>query len=270
MVKLLKYELLKNKILIIIFFAALCFIEVMFLSGTYLQMNLDNPPDAIGWLVNLIYIIGIIGYASMLPVAGIIILVFSINSFTFDISKRQGYTIFLTPNSPRMIIGSKLIISLVAAASLSIFFILTAILNFNVLKDQFAENGGFIEITFSGISEIMKDGGFLNIITGLLAIIAQATYTLLAIYFSVAISHTMLKNTKARGTLSFFLYLIFTGFISGIIVAVSTPIVMSLGNDVTAIQETNVLFLTGFVLYSGIATALFFATSALIEKKLSM
>lgn len=271
MIKLIKYEILKSKTAIIVFFVVSALIEVVFLLGNYLYTNVDSKSDYINGIIQVMYFLGIVGYACMLPISAIMVLIFAVSALTSDIGKKQGYTVFLTPNSAKMIVGSKLIVSLIAAVVIVLFFIVFSMLNFSILFEQYDENGGLAGIAFSLLKEAFAEGYGFTIVLGIFSGASQWIGNIALIYFAVTLTYTMLNNTKGKGFIAFIFYMILSGIVSAI-ASIPTAIVSGYfeASKMSVENIYNAIFPLSIVINLLMAAGFFFGTSSLIEKKLSM
>lgn len=269
--KLLKYEFLKSKGVITVFFVVTGLIEVMFLSGNFLTQNVDSKYDLVNNLMAMLYGIGIIGYFCMLPLAALVLLIFAISIFSSDITKRQGYTVFLTPNSARTILASKLAVALISGIVVVIYFLLISVLNFQILFEQNENGNDFISMIFNLLKTAFDEGYGVTVVLGVFSMVAQWLANVMVIYFAIALTYTMLNNRKGRGIISFIMYCIISAAISSVTSISSLIVSYIVDIESMSMAETfNIVFPLALVLDLGIAIGFFFGTSSLIEKKLSM
>lgn len=266
MLKLIKYEFLKAKNLLIIALATLGVIEAMFLLGYVFQDG-----TLLGWGGGLFLLLPFLGLLALL--------IFSIRIFSSDIKNKQGYMLFLTPKSAYQIVGSKILLSLGVLLGGVLLYIVLAGINISI----FTENSSIDKNAFSMfLDSLFAEENTEYVRFGVLAALVYVIEwfsMILTIYFSLTLTYTFMRNVKGKGILAFLIYLGITsvqGTISAMIMG-STFFQFLAGSEYASMEPLEVInqvgYLAlgiGFVIYSLIGLLMYLATSRLIEKKLSI
>lgn len=262
MVKLLKYELIRSKTILLITLIVLLGIEALFLLGFFFEID-----SLLGTSVMLLTLAGFGGF--------IAIVVYAVNRFYTDLKNKHGYMLFLTPRNAYQIVGSKVINS------------------FLVMMVGFALYVGMIVLDIGLAFQEASDTNMIMLV--LEAFVTEFDWTIwlvpldyvigwfnmiLTIYFAITLTFTFLSSKKYKGWISAGVYLLLNMGISMLTNAVMTPVMNNLLYSMETmntysyaefIQNGGGLYLGGaVVLELVIAVAMYFATSVLMEKKLNL
>ena len=192
MLRLLKYELRKTLLSKLILLAVTLVAEAVFLVG--LWGGRDNSL-AIGAV--LLFFIAITGIAMM----GIL----SVATLHKDMNTRQGYMLFMTPNSCYKILGAKVLENGLSMLVTGAFFFGLGALDIMLLFAKFSTVGELWKFLEDFIHSINNEMAcfFLNLLTGWFSVVIMA-------YLADVISAALLNGKKYNGLLSFVLFLALT------------------------------------------------------------
>ena len=213
MLKLLKYEFRKTIFLKLVLFAFILIMEGIFLYGC-----LRNDGDT--------KTLGVILFVMSLMFGFLFIGVLSLFTLHKDMNTRQGYMLFMTPNSTYKILGAKVI-----ECSLT-FLVLGA-----VGLGLWALDYSLIEKEVEFITSLMKNfnpdlvPSFSSISAVLFNIICGLLCSINAAYFVDVIASALLNGKKGNLVVTFILYIILNGVARKIILLVvpsSVGVVVSL------------------------------------------
>jgi len=268
--KLVKYDLLKTKSVLIFSFLGVVILEVAFVIGQLLDISFLSVSTG------ALLFIGI--FASFIAV-----LIYSISIFNMDISKKQGYLPFLTPSSAYKIVGAKLITTLIITFALILLIIIYGSIDtYLIARDS--EPGVSIGYLFKVIGDEL-DGSWGSVGIIALSYISAWFNNIVCIYLAMALSTTLLGEKKIRGLIrglvafglwaginilmsiiSFLLTLIFK---SDMFSADINNSAMSLAEIIDLSFNNSLIFATIF-LNVVLGVIMYMITGWLAEKKLSL
>ena len=133
MAKTMKYEIIRNKLTLIILLGALGWAEVIFLFGL-----LTNSANATG-----------LGVLFLMLGSGIIyftVWLLGLLSFSKDLRQKSGYMVFLTPVNPYTIVFAKLIVALAELLVSAMLMMGVAALDIALLGKKFGKSLGTIRM----------------------------------------------------------------------------------------------------------------------------
>ena len=190
MLKLLKYEFRKTAFPKLVLFSFILIMEVIFLYGC-----LRNDGDT--------KTVGVILFVMSLMFGFLLIGLMSLVTLHKDMNTRQGYMLFMTPNSTYKILGAKVIeccltLLVLGAVGLGLWALDFSLIEKEVefitsLMKNFNPN---LVPSFSNISSVM-----FNIVCGLLCSVITA-------YFVDVIASALLNGKKGNLVVTFILYLL--------------------------------------------------------------
>lgn len=134
----------------------------------------------------------------------------NISTYGKELKEKYSYMLYMTPNTPYKILGSKVIYIVgVTITTLAFEFLITTAL-YSVVRNKFTD--------FPKITDLLAQFN-INISDGILpfcATIITLLGTLLLGYFCVTLSNTILSNKKLSGLLTFVLFIGLNWIISAI------------------------------------------------------
>lgn len=249
--KLMKYEFRKQLTSKVVIGILAVLIEMAFLYGIF--------ADKEEWITG--------GLALMLLLAFIGVFYFSfetILTYSNDLKTKQSYMLFLTPRSMYQIVGAKMLATVVQIIGGGICFV--AILLGDVML-VFSEYSN-IEMFYEAVRDALAELGFYIGIGDIayccaLFLITWLEFVIMAI-FAITLSTTFFANKKYKGVISFAIYFVLN-FLLG---KVANILSNGYGEG-----EVMIISMDGWI-YFGIYTfamiILFFGTSWLLEKKVSV
>lgn len=259
MMKLIKYDFIKSRAWYVITAAALLLIEAVFLLGYWTE---NDDLFSIG---GVLFVIA--GIFSLLA-----LLIYSVQLYSEELTKKSGYMTFLTPRTAYQIIGSKLIVSFIV---LVIGFLVYCALGLLDLQIVVNIQGNLLSRIISMISpnDIPK---FLLLIFNTLV---QWFVTIITIYFSVTLAATLLGNVKFRWLISAAIFLAINTVVSIISSSLLMDKALRFSFNIARTDSPSFSFfldnsielmLISLAINLVLAVGFYFATAALAEKKLSL
>ncbi len=211
MLKLLKYELRKNRTAILIFLALAVGLEAWFFYGVHHQE--DGQLQLVLSTLALMFS----GYAAI-----IYVMVVGVTSYSKELKEKSAYLIFMTPNYGLKIIGSKYLFIAVVGALLAFVYGLFAAVDVGLATGALRDMTSFL----LRINELLLELG-VHLDQLFLALLVIALYALLSVfsffslaYMAITLSHTLLRDKKWRGLAAvgiFFLLNWLVGEVNGLL-----------------------------------------------------
>ena len=198
MFKMIKYEFRKHITSIIILLIVYGLLEAVFLYG----MIADNQ-NAVVISMALLIMLSVVSY--------VFILVLGISTYNNELKSKSGYLVYMTPISYYHIIGAKLLYTLFAGIGFAALIFLLLTVNYNMLANEYSLND------FTTVFNVMLRtlGTDYTLGTLLLLMLVQIISMLVnffmivtVAYLAISLSTTILQNSKAKGFLSFFLFIV--------------------------------------------------------------
>ena len=246
MLRLLKYELRKTLMSKLILLAVTVVAQAVFLAG--LWGDRENTL-AIGAV--LLFFIAIIGIALM----GIL----SVATLHKDMNTRQGYMLFMTPNSCYSILGAKVIECALSILLAGAFFFALGCLDFSLLLGKGANQQiwDMVKQVIQSInSELQLDAPHVSALV--FGMLASWLCTITTAYLADVVSSALLNGKKGNGIVTFLLFLALNYMISKLLSLIPS----SLGViTVLVLQGAAALVLAG---------VMYVITARLMEKYLSV
>lgn len=199
MLKLIKYELRKNRTALLIVLAILVAVEVYFLGS--MAAESDNNVFASLTLMFL----GFFAVAFAVFIIGV-------TAYSGELKRKSSYLIFMTPHGTLAIVASKLLFTLVIGLLFSALVVAMLAVNVPLIAERYGEWRGYYNLFDQILLQQGVDLG--QIIAGLVLTILQFFLNILSVvgvaYFSVTLSATILQSRKGRGLLSFLFFALFS------------------------------------------------------------
>ncbi len=197
MFKLMKYEWIREKKLLLLGLATLGLLELLMIFCLYKQ----------GGYLTLFTVIMLF----LFPISFIFILVDGIRMLSKDLNQKEGYMLFLTPSSGYQIILSKLVVNFINLILSQLVIIVIYVVNYGLAKDVF----------LSGLPEIYDL--LIDILTSLITVIIPYPWVLIlgvlyvlfiwfqfstTVYLSIVLTKTILSQVRFKGFFSFIFFII--------------------------------------------------------------
>jgi len=197
MLNLLKYELLRRQKILIITAAFMFIAEIIILLG----INKLGP------------LLGVAIVLMFLMVIGVTVLIFAeaIRSYSTDLNQKQGYMLFMTPNSGYKILGSKMIINMVTLLVFSTITFLFMYLNFMYAKGlYFNDATGELKQIADALTQIYGNalpGPLAVFLLYMVQLIEWFGYIMVAI-LAITLRKTLFAQSRHGGLLSFLVFIV--------------------------------------------------------------
>lgn len=195
MLKLMKYEMRKTMVVKLVLFGLAVVVEAFFLS-----MLSKGNPEKEGIAITLLVLLGLFGIIFM----G----VQSILTLHRDMNTRQGYMLFMTPNSSYRILGAKLLEAALATVIAAAFFFALGYLDVRLLLSQnqsVDETLSFLkEIVTSMESSIKFD--LQGILRFVIVMLCSWLYTLSLGYLASVLGSSLLNGKRGGMLICFLLF----------------------------------------------------------------
>ena len=239
-INLLKYEMKKSKVPMILVLAVTLILEVLFLIGLLVTDKQQLTEYAIVMLTL---------FAPFSILVSSLFCVFTLNQ---ELTSTTGYMLFMTPNSSKKILGAKVLHSIIIVLCGVIFFSIVATIDLGILSAKYPElkealnQFPLIQIHYDEIANLLFNTGI-----SWLSILSYA-------FLSVVLQASVLRGKKGSLILSIIIFIglnILFGIISSYIPWPSAVLAKSIAQAVW-----NIVIIVGF----------YFLSSWLMENKLNM
>jgi hypothetical protein len=262
MMKLLKYELLRKKKVYVVMLSIFAALTLLVAIGI---PRLDNDY----WMI-------LVPAASLVLIVGGALFPFIINTAKYygDFKNRNGFMMFLTPNSGAKIFGSKILAAIIDSLAVFILLGIFGFISYSIADATYA----FAPYINTILAELQQQIPSLNLSTLIFAVsiaaLIQSISTIILALFSITVSKTLLSHRSINW---FIPLLIFIGlkwveqFITTFIIAIQ-----NFDSFKDLIANNNMTLDISLVLMIAIGVNVLFATaytiisSALISKKLDL
>ncbi len=245
MLRLLKYELRKTLFAKLVILAITVVAEVVFLAG-YWSHNENTLVIGCG----LLTAVAVTGIALM----GILSLV----TLHKDMNTRQGYMLFMTPNSCYRILGAKVIECALSLLIAGAFFFGLAMLDFNILLGN--NTFKYIWDFFTDVLEMISPQISLTapVLSALaFSLLAGWLCTITTAYLADVISSSLLNGKKGNLLVTFLFFLLLNYGVSKLVSLVSAA-------------DVAMTFVWQGLIALGLAGIMYVVTARLMEKYLSV
>ncbi len=203
----LKYEFMKNRILYAIFLGALAILEVV-----YLAMVPFYSADS-----NRIYI-----PIYLLILAGVfaffMIFFNGISMFSRDLKSKSGYLVYMTPVPVPSILGAKILLVFLSSIIFGLGFFALGLADLELLSVVAHRSDESLRFILPDLIKVLHSDHMVLFFLKKLVHYALSIFSLLStVYFSIALSNTLLRGKKFGGVISFVIFISLTllfGFIS--------------------------------------------------------
>ena len=198
MLKLIKYELRKNRNMLLGMLGVIAAAEIYFLLSLTFK-----------WETHLVLSAAIMPFGCFL--IALLVFILGVTSYSRELGQKSSYLIFMTPNSATAVIASKLLFTLVLGVGFAALLGSLLAMDLPLLLNHFGEWEGYAIL----LDMLLQDTGLsvasflMTILFFVLVIFSEVVSILGAAYLSITLSHTLLHSRRGRGlvTLAFFLLL---------------------------------------------------------------
>ena len=210
MLKLVKYELRKNRTAILVLLAIATALEAYFL----ISIAREASEDVYAAIALLTLLFACVSVA---------VFILGVSSYSGELKRRSSYLIFMTPNSTLAVIVSKLIFTLTLSVLFTALTLSLLAVDIPLVAETYGEWEGYFML-FDAV--MMQQGVSINeVLLSVALTFAQMFLQLLSYvgvaYLAITISATVLNSRRGRGFLSFALFCAIVyglSFISGLYV----------------------------------------------------
>ena len=251
MSKLFKYEFRKTWITKAILLGVTAVLEAVYLIALYTGGEETTALSA--------------GLLAFLAIGGVLVIgLESVLTLHRDMNTKQGYMLFMTPNSSYKILGAKVLeCGLSILVSGAFFFVLGA-LDITLLFAKAGELNRLWEMIREFISHFSVNGRGLVLDTKTLALLVFSLLTgwigmITRAYLAVTVCAALLNGKKLNGLLSFLLFLVISWLLSFITRLITGSIT----------DTQTVLFVDGWISLF-FAAGMYWITATIMERKLSV
>ena len=255
MLNLLKYELKKNKAVLI----TLAFL-VFGLEGYYLVSFAMDKLEHMGIASSFLALVSIISF--------VIVFILGITNYQKELCSKTSYMVFMTPNSSLKIIGSKLCYVLLLGIATAIVLGGLAVLDLGLLGTLVDEQYHIFDLIKMlaeqlGINLSMMMGySIIRLIYFILSVLSVVTVA----YLAITLSATLLYNSRFRGIISvvfFILLMMAVTYINNHIIADDLVVEMEL-------YDIFINSIPGIVYNAVVMIGCMFGCSFLIDRQISL
>ena len=251
MLKLMKYEFRKTWFMKAILLAITAVAEIGFLIGLYAEQE-----DVL--LSSILVLL-------LLALGGLVIIgVGSVMTLHRDMTTKQSYMLFMTPNSCYSILGAKMLECGLSVLLTGVFFFALGALDISLLLAKQGELGNAWKLVQEVLSSFSINGRPIEITLGTMAaltcsLLSGWILTIATAYLADVISVAMLNGKKFSGLVSFLLFLLLSilcaRLVSWITGGIASTVLMLWVDGLVSLALSGIMV---------------FATAKLMEEKLSV
>ena len=196
MFKIIKYEIIRQRLSKLIMLGLLAVLEVVFLVSLYMEKDKPMGYSVLG--------LTLLALSSFMYVS-----LESIINYNQDLSKKSGYMIFMTPHSVYEIIGAKIINSILTIVATAMFYGVVAAIDIFLILMKYDSLKAFLD----QIQVIIRQFSELDISTGAIisAIVLAVIFwisTVAIAFLALTLTYTFLHAAPAKILISFVLFII--------------------------------------------------------------
>ncbi len=249
MLKLMKYELIKQRTSKVILGAILALLEVVFLGSVLL-----NKEE--------LMVIAAVMMVFLASITFVIVGLEEIITYYHDVRDKSGYMLFMTPYNVYTIMGSKILTGFLSIAAAVIIFGIVGFADVTLVFAKYGELKSF----FSWMQEFISINWQVNIDAGLIvASIVQTVFSWVGMvtsaFLAITLCMTIFSGMRVKGLICFVIYC-----------------VLNIAFDIVVVQIANWLDIssaTGMMAYMAVlavifAGACYAATGYILNKELSL
>ncbi len=269
MINLMKYEFLKQKHSKLILGGFLLAFELVFLLGM-----LMGSESMIALAAFALAVTSMVGF--------VLVAVEAIFTYYRDLTEKQGYMVFMTPNSEYTILGSKLLTNILTILVWTLLILLLAFADLTILSAYYGEVETMLYVIrqFSmGLFGI--DVSWTSAVYSMFYMVLEWINTVITAFLAITLAITVLRGRKWGGLISFLLFL-GLNYCSNLVIrilqsllgtAVSDSVSFSIeassegvSTAVSGLPDTGITFVVTLVF----AIVFFMISGTLLRKKLSL
>lgn len=254
MLKLIKHEILKDKITYIMIFAAMIAVEAYFLISFGMRSRVNMITSS------ALFILGGVGGIFFLLILGLI-------SYSRELSSKYSYMTFMTPNSTRKIVGAKYLTIFGITAITSIMYVGFIILDASMVLSKYSQIDLFLGLVEAGAGALGMD--FTKWLGEMAATLVQIwigmILTISCGYLAITFSRTIMAGKKSNGFLTTVLFIIIV-----IMVNVIDSYIPQIKNTYRNFSDLFVAQIPNYIFKVAVIVSTYFFVSHMLKKKISL
>lgn len=253
MLRLMKYEMRKNILGVVILFSIIMGLESYFLISALAESGEHTVISAV-----ILMLVTFVAYFC--------VFIFGITTYSKELKSKSGYMTFMTPISSFTVIGSKLLVTLLEGIFFAVLLVVLACIDMAVMEAQFPETKIFTDFVDMFVTAIGINTG--EVLLGIFATILELLINFFAIvsmaYLAITLSSTAFQNRKFKGIISTIIFIV-------IMVIVSEVADLILNDaDASNMFDLFVSMIPTFLYYIVVTVISIFTSGTLLEKKVSL
>lgn len=253
MLRLMKYEMRKNILGVVILFSIIMGLECYFLIGAFTESAMHTAISAV-----ILMLVTFVAYFC--------VFIFGIKTYSKELKSKSGYMTFMTPISSFTVIGSKLLTTLLEGIFFAVLLVGLACADMAIMEAQFPETKLFTDFVDMFVTAMGINAA--EIVVGILGMILELLINFVAIvsmaYLAITLSSTLFQNKKFKGIISTIIFIVIM-----VVVGEIADVILS------DVKESNMIdvfvaMIPAFLYYTAVAVLSIFASGTLLEKKVSL
>ena len=263
MLRLIKYELRKNRALLLTILGVIVALEAYFLVSAHLaekyQITSSLSSAAQQAEVNLVVSMSLLAFASFGTAMAVFIM--GVAGYSRELNQKTSYLIFMTPNSTMAIVGSKLLFTLFTGVAFAALLAALAFADFNVMASVVSpEWRGYYNLldAFMTNNNLSLTGALLTIAFYVSVVFLSIIATVSVAYFAITLSATFMRGKKGHALVSVLLFLVISWGISrltSLMIPDDVYRIMGNASDMTRIIAPQALLDAGVLALSLVSCA---------------
>lgn len=260
--KLLKYEVKATARIFLPLYGALLIFSV--LTRIFIDINSNEL------VLKLVSLISTVAYVFIIIATFALTLIVMIQRFYKNLLGDEGYLMFTLPVKPRLLIESKLIISVLWTILSAIFTVISVFIL--AVREGFWESvSRIIKQFFEESQQTFGMNGTVFIIEFILLCLVSVVMSILMIYASVSIGHTFNKHKLLASFGAYLALNMASQMIISILFLIASAFDPSVWNNMVTNESLPHLFLIGVsVLELAFSAVFYIITKSLLTKRLNL
>ena len=211
MLKLMKYELRKNRTLLLTILGIIAALEAYFLISARITAGYTLrgvfSDAATRAEINLAVSMGLLAAASF--GTALAIFVMGVAGYSRELNQKTSYLIFMTPNNTMAIIASKLLFTLIAGVAFAALLVGLACVDFPIFSDAIgSEWRGYYNMLdmFMSSNDLSLTAALLTIAFYVGMVFLSIVSTVSVAFFAITLSATFMRGKKGHALVSVLLF----------------------------------------------------------------
>ena len=263
MLKLMKYELRKNRALILTILGVILALEVYFLVSAHMAKANDIATSMtqaaqraeINLIVSMV-LLATAGFATALAV-----FIMGVSGYSRELNQKTSYLIFMTPKSALSVVASKLLFTLLTGVAFAALLAGLAAADFSVFSDAIgSEWRGYYNLLdmFMTSNDMSLTGALLTIAFYVCLVFLSIISTVSVAFFAITLSATFMRGKKGHAQVSVMLFVALSWGISRLTALVTRDDVYEMlrtASDMTRALTPQALLDLGVLILSIVSCA---------------